>query len=160
MYCLLQDLKTKEIVAKGKVVDSLYILDNSYIVAKKFDVLNRNAENRGSVSDLKDVLCDKTLLSCNNNTKCFNNDSKGDESINNIIANISCSNDPYIWHKRLAHISDNALQHIKSPDIFIPPNNRKGDLEICEVFHKAKKTRLPFPTWTNCTLVVLVHMDL
>lgn len=119
-----------------------------------------SAKNCGNMFrfDSDNNSCDKSFFSCKgNNSKC-------NELHDDVAANISCTNDPYIWHKsRLAHASDNTLQHIKFLGVFIPSNNRKMDnLEACEVCDRAKQTRLPFPTHTSCTSATseLIHMDL
>lgn len=69
----------------------------------------------------------------------------------------------FIWHKRLAHAFYVTLQHLNSPDVSLVLNdNKKNDLQACEICHIAKQARLPFPTHTNNTSSTfeLVHVDI
>ncbi|XP_071695532.1 uncharacterized protein [Rutidosis leptorrhynchoides] len=63
-----------------------------------------------------------------------------------------------LWHARLGHPSDQVLNVLKTK------LSLKGDLntEPCEICHKAKQTRLPFPLSEQKTTSLgdLVHLDL
>lgn len=66
----------------------------------------------------------------------------------------------HIWHKRLAHASYDALQHINS--LYVPSFlTNKNNLQACEICHKAKQTRLLFPVEVSSTTArfKLVHID-
>ncbi|XP_071728992.1 uncharacterized protein [Rutidosis leptorrhynchoides] len=85
-------------------------------------------------------------------------DSSGDSSFtaNNCVSNYhaSCK----LWHARLGHPSDQFLNVLKTK------LSLKGDLNTkpCEICHKAKQTRLPFPLSEQKTtsLGELIHLDL
>ncbi|XP_071687657.1 uncharacterized protein [Rutidosis leptorrhynchoides] len=85
-------------------------------------------------------------------------DSSDDSSFtaNNCVSNYhaSCK----LWHARLGHPSDQVLNVLKTK------LSLKGDLntEPCEIFHKAKQTRLPFPLSEQKTtsLGEIIHLDL
>lgn len=64
------------------------------------------------------------------------------------------------WHKRLGHAPYIVLQHINSPDISSTITN-KTKLQACDICHKAKQTRLPFPISTSITSAKfeLIHAD-
>ncbi|XP_071708647.1 uncharacterized protein [Rutidosis leptorrhynchoides] len=74
---------------------------------------------------------------------------------NNCVSN--CYASCKLWHVRLGHPSDQVLNVLKT-------KQKKRDLNIepCEICHKAKQTRLPFPLSEQKTtnLGDLIHLDL
>lgn len=54
----------------------------------------------------------------------------------------------YTWHQRLGHASSDALQHIKPLNLPTPLTS-KDALKACEICHKGKQVRLPFPISTS-----------
>ncbi|XP_071727271.1 uncharacterized protein [Rutidosis leptorrhynchoides] len=75
---------------------------------------------------------------------------------NNCVSN--CYAYCKLWHARLGHLSDQVLNVLKNK------LSLKGDFntEPCEICHKAKQTRLPFPLSEQKTksLGDLIHLDL
>ncbi|GKV43433.1 hypothetical protein SLEP1_g50721 [Rubroshorea leprosula] len=62
-----------------------------------------------------------------------------------------------VWHKRLGHISLDRLSKI--PSLCSCPSNIK---HVCDVCHRAKQTRLPFPISKNVSnrIFALIHCDI
>lgn len=163
-------LAAGDIVAKGNLIDNLYVLENSSIDARKFDsAFNCNAGNYNDVNpymndsfnatstflkcnkskvDKEPILCNVSHPKCN--TATFQH------------VNASFKFDHHIWHKRLAHTPHNILQHINSLDDSIYFDNKKIPLKPCEVCHRSKQTRLPFATRTSnaSSNFELVHIDI
>lgn len=142
-YCALQDLKTNEVLAQGKMMGGLYVLDDISAITKN-DLACNSLANNSSV----DVACNKghdgpndtCNISCVDSTinciRDFNSIFNNTDEMNHSIAlNTShlCT-----WHKRLADAPYNVLQHISSPDVSAFVTN-KTELQACEICHKAKQ---------------------
>lgn len=167
-HFLLQELRTEETIAKGKVIDSLYVLDNSSNFARQIgsvlncntlncpdttrhmnDMFSSNCKNSNISRSMKPNSCDMCLLKCNRTVECLHD--------------ISSKPDLHIRNKRLAHALYSLLCHINSSDIPIVLNDDKtNDLKDCEVCHRAKQTRHPFLTLTSngSSIFKLVHVDI
>lgn len=177
-YCLLHDLRTKEVIAKGKTIGSLYVFDKFSIVSNKTKA-NDDCNNRGS-SDFNrysnNIVCNQSSDQLNNksaghsfpsssldtSSKFTSNETPSHED-NNYNTCKTGSSHLHIWHKRLTHTSYITLHHLNSPDISLVLNaGEKENLQACEVCHKAKQTRLPFNQRTSdtTTILKLVHLDL
>lgn len=167
--CLLQDLKTDKVLAKGRMMSGLYVLDNFSVTKNNND---RVACNDSMNSIGHDTVCNEPVIVSKEKHETVCNDLTGNTTNNNLIFenkydvtdmhNSLNSNTLHlcVWHMRLAHASHTVLQHIKSPDVRIPSTD-KSQLQACEVCHKAKQTRLPFPvrTSTSSAKFELIHMD-
>ena len=70
---------------------------------------------------------------------------------------IKCCISKLTWHSRFGHPSDQTLNTLKDTLNFKPT-----PIPPCEVCHKAKQTREPFPTslHSSKTLGDLIHLDL
>lgn len=162
-YCIMQDQKTETLLAKGNVLGSLYILDNSFYansgVCNDFNC----SVSLGNVN--KDSACNMLLRNVHDDTSCKNNTGKSNCNYVNIVkSHYSESNfmQVKIWHKRLAHAPYIILQHINLPKITAKLTDaERGELQICDICHKAKQVRQPFPTRNSCsaTNFELVHLD-
>lgn len=119
-------------------------------------------------------MCDKDSIDMKSNyiDSCTNNDGGqinkilpevqdfGKANLNN-ICNMPDTSHMSTWHKRLAYASFTALQHINfscDPSLTVDKTN----LCACEICHKSKQTRLPFPISTSVTQAKfeLIHMDI
>lgn len=122
-YYVLQDLKTKEVLAKGKVIGGLYVLDNSFNLSTAY---NANCNNLFDNSE-SNIVCNKepiksgmkkniscTELVSNQMNKYFpiNDNSTSNEISPSYTFNTSHTN---TWHKRLAHAPYVVLKHVKIP---------------------------------------------
>jgi hypothetical protein len=81
-------------------------------------------------------------------------------SYNQTIGNLSvtCHVSKSMWHNRLGHPSDQAVNLIQSTLKF----TKDSHVSPCDICHKAKQTREPFPLsdHKSSTLGDLVHIDL
>lgn len=70
----------------------------------------------------------------------------------------SCYASKQLWHNRLGHPADQVLNVLQQDLNF----NNKSIISPCEVCHKAKQTREPFPLSDHKTerLGDLIHLDL
>lgn len=96
-------------------------------------------------------------FSCNNSNSAVNPCPKLCYLSNSNFSNL------HVWHKRLAYTSFTTLQHVKFPDISLLLNSKeKGEVQLCDICHKAKQTILPFPTHIRNTTAAfeLIHMDI
>ena len=84
----------------------------------------------------------------------FNGTSYGNKSHH---GNFTCSFSKYTWHHRLGHPADQVL-NLLSADLNI---NNNETFPPCEICHKAKQTREPFPISDHETTNVgdVVHLD-
>lgn len=89
-FCLVQDQKSKKVLAVGRVVGHLYFLDNSSFA---HDVLQHFHK-----SELLQQCCD-------DNSLCL---SVSSTYLNNVVLH----NDIFLWHSRLGHPSDLVQQHL------------------------------------------------
>lgn len=69
-YCLLQDLKTDETLAKGKVIGNLYVFDNFSTIVNEFHIV-RDCDSSNYVhSNCTTSNCNvPTILNCKNSTE-------------------------------------------------------------------------------------------
>lgn len=178
-YCILQDLRTERVIAKGKTMGSLYVFDNSSTILNKdvtaSDCIVSNCCKHVEIPS-GDSECNKNTDHISNSSNCLKkrSDSHPDcnKTIDRINDSVNClkmqstsnSNSSLsIWQKRLAHTSYIALQHLNSLDVSLTiDKNKKTCLQACEICHKAKQTRLPFPTHTSNTSKTfqIVHIDI
>lgn len=171
-YCIFQDLRTKEILVRGRVINSLYVLEsynlddiacNDLIVSLKNACndlvlpLNNTAinESSGNSESRCNSHCDY-MMKCNKLLKQY-------KEPNSVNSTLHANNPSHIhtWHRRLAHVFYNALQHINIPGLstFGTVNNI---FDTCEICHKSKQCRLPFPLSTSRTTSTfeLLHADI
>nr|XP_043624691.1 uncharacterized protein LOC122596185 [Erigeron canadensis] len=105
-----------------------------------------------------DLISKKTLWtgSCNGGLYVFDNMHVGNSfmSCNSFVCCISQS----LWHSRLGHPADQVLYVLKD-ELKLKYDSEHGPCEVC---HKAKQTREPFPLSDHKTksLGELVHLDL
>lgn len=92
-YCVLQDLKTEDILAIGKVIGSLYILDKHCFSPEVLSSFNKQ-------HSLDRILQVHSPFNSSCNDSIFANK-----------VSIS-SKSQSTWHKRLGHASSTVLQHI------------------------------------------------
>ncbi|XP_010260173.1 PREDICTED: uncharacterized protein LOC104599359 [Nelumbo nucifera] len=133
-YCLQQDLQNEKILAVGKMIKNLYILDKSSFSADRIQSFVCNKEFAQNA-------CNRTFQAATCNKSHFFNKT----SIPGLV----------LWHNGLGHASVTALQHLD----FCPTN---ASLPICEIYHLAKQQRLPFPVSKirSKSIIDLMHLDL
>nr|GEY07973.1 ribonuclease H-like domain-containing protein [Tanacetum cinerariifolium] len=63
-----------------------------------------------------------------------------------------------LWHQRLGHPADQVLDALETKLLF----DSNPTTSLCEVYHKAKQTREPFPLsdHKSCNVGELIHLDL
>lgn len=136
--CLIQDLKSAEVLALGRLFGSLYILDNSSF---KATIINKTKNQICASASLQKEMPMPMLSTCNqlsNYVYCnvFSNSDNKDEL------------STQIWHSRFDHAYASTMKHL----YFI-------NHQSC---HMAKQHMLPFPTSNIKTTHTfdLIHMDI
>lgn len=80
----------------------------------------------------------------------------------NVIGSRHINTYLHTWNRRLAHAPPNVLKHIKCIKInTVVSAEEENELHACEACHKAKQTRLSFPTRVSdvSTIFELIHLD-
>ncbi|XP_071740955.1 uncharacterized protein [Rutidosis leptorrhynchoides] len=124
---------------KAKINDDLFV---------SFD------KNKCNIQDLKAM---KTVVTGNqlDGLYFFNNCAKGNSCFTN--NDMTCLLSKIVWHDRLGHPADQVL-HVLKNDLNLQGFNSH---EPCEICHKAKPTREPFPLSEHKSTDVgqLIHLD-
>lgn len=122
----------------GKLVGKLYLLDESSFI------FNDNRNRDRLIAQAKFPKC---TTSCNQTFDI------------NKVSNSSSIDQFLEWHNRLGHVSFHTMQYLD----FLKHIPEKSDfIKHCEVCHKAKQQRSPFPISTIHTQAILelIHVDL
>ncbi|XP_071704702.1 uncharacterized protein [Rutidosis leptorrhynchoides] len=126
---------------------SVYKLSRDNKISIRFD------DKKCYIQDLKDLKIKGTGRQ-DGGLFFFDNTDDPSFTANNCVSNYASGK---LWHARLGHPSDKVLNVLKTKLSF------KDDLntEPCEICHKAKQTRLPFPLSEQKTtsLGELIHLD-
>lgn len=136
---------------RGRALGNLYVCDISCVTVNQKKV----AFNHRNCTGLEDRQCSRLVNHVISDNKSLTHMTHAFNSKSNVSS-------VYVWHKRLAHAPFLTLQHIKTIVIHSSlTNDDKMSLQTCEVCHKAKQARLPFPPWiTNTqTTFKIVHVD-
>ncbi|KAF7827503.1 Retrovirus-related Pol polyprotein from transposon TNT 1-94 [Senna tora] len=139
--CILQDQKSKKILAKGTAVGNLYYLNNESRCTS-YKACNFSDESRYR----KNLVHETNMNAIREMTaKC---DTSTDSELNKAAGNL--------WHFRLGHASENVLEHIDQICFFGLENN------LCVTYHSAKQTRMPFRNSDTRAehKMELLHIDL
>lgn len=180
--CLPQDQKTDEVLAKARLRNNLYILENMSVVALikvnecvNFDSVNYFDHEYESGRNVADRILNYKSACINNTNDEINKvcpNAQGYESYD-VFDFDTCNTDHDFahikhdtshmstWHNRLPHALFSALQQIKALNIPLLSIDRTK-LHACEICHKSKQTRLPFPISTSVAKASfeLIHMDI
>ncbi|GJT19185.1 ribonuclease H-like domain-containing protein [Tanacetum coccineum] len=83
---------------------------------------------------------------------------KSDKNIGNVNMVHAFNVSKSLWHNRLSHPADEVLPVLKN-DLNL---SKSTDVSACEVYHRAKQTRQPFPLSDHKSKKVgdLIHLDL